>query len=114
MRTDSYEKKMGYQRKPFGFMRMDTTEAAYLIAPGSIDGIMIDAQHNYTDVLADLKMWQPKLKKGEKDYSALKRVPCLDDPKALPEADKEIEKLLPKTANRSPSRENRLRMKARL
>ncbi len=64
LRTDCYDKKLGMQRKPIAFMRMDTAEAAYLIAPGAADGVMIDAQHNYTDVVADIKMWRLKVKKG--------------------------------------------------
>jgi len=33
-------------------------------ADGSLDGVYIDANHNYEFVRADIEMWLPKIKKG--------------------------------------------------
>ena len=44
--------------------RMLTTEAADLVPDGSISFIYVDASHQYTDVLADVTSWWPKLRLG--------------------------------------------------
>ena len=64
MRTDSYSKELGRQKKPFGFLRMNSDEAASIIGNEVLDAVFIDAQHNYKDVLEDIRMWHPKVKKG--------------------------------------------------
>ena len=45
-------------------MKMTSLEAASKFADDSIDFVFIDASHEYTDVVDDLKAWYPKLKKG--------------------------------------------------
>ena len=44
--------------------RMHSQEAALLYDNKSLDLVMIDAGHSYTDVLADIRAWLPKVKSG--------------------------------------------------
>lgn len=45
-------------------IRMESERAAKLFADESIDFVMIDAAHDYDNVLLDIKSWYPKLRKG--------------------------------------------------
>ncbi len=44
--------------------RLDSTSAAARFADATLDWVYIDADHSYQAVLADLKMWAPKIKPG--------------------------------------------------
>lgn len=41
-----------------------TVEVAALFAPRSVDAVYVDAGHSYSEVLADLHAWWPKVKDG--------------------------------------------------
>jgi hypothetical protein len=43
---------------------MTSKEASQLFADNSIDGIFIDAAHEYEAVKEDLELWYPKVKSG--------------------------------------------------
>lgn len=45
-------------------VRMESVEAAKLYDDESLDFVLIDAAHDYTNVIADLHAWWPKIKKG--------------------------------------------------
>jgi len=45
-------------------LKMTSLEASMQFKNNSIDGIFIDASHEYEDVLNDLKAWYPKVKSG--------------------------------------------------
>ena len=45
-------------------LRMASSEAASLFANGSVDLVMIDGDHRYEAVSADLDAWLPKLRRG--------------------------------------------------
>lgn len=45
-------------------MRGISEEAATKFAPGSIDWVYIDANHDYAHVMQDLDLWVPKVKSG--------------------------------------------------
>lgn len=44
--------------------KMASTDAARMVAPGSLDFVYIDAGHRYEDVRADIRAWLPKVKPG--------------------------------------------------
>jgi predicted O-methyltransferase YrrM len=46
------------------FYRMSTVEAATYVGTGELDFVFIDADHRYNSVLADIKAWKPKVRKG--------------------------------------------------
>lgn len=46
------------------FYRDSTVNAANNVGTGEIDFVFIDADHKYKSVLADLKAWAPKVRKG--------------------------------------------------
>ena len=48
----------------FKAMRMTSEEASKLFENNSIDGIFIDAAHEYENVKKDLELWYPKVKSG--------------------------------------------------
>lgn len=50
--------------KRFDTMAMPSVEAASQFADGSIDFIMLDGDHSYEAVQADIKAWLPKMKSG--------------------------------------------------
>ena len=45
-------------------LAMDSLEAAATVPDGSLDFVFIDANHGYSGVLADLKAWMPKVRRG--------------------------------------------------
>jgi predicted O-methyltransferase YrrM len=45
-------------------IRMESARAATLFADESIDFVMIDAAHDYDNVLLDIKSWYPKIRRG--------------------------------------------------
>ena len=45
-------------------MRMPSLEASKFFGNDSLDFVFIDAAHDYDNVVADLKAWYPKIKKG--------------------------------------------------
>lgn len=57
VRLEKYKNKFTLIRKP-------SVEAAQDFADESLDCIFIDGNHRYEQVLADLKQWYPKLKRG--------------------------------------------------
>lgn len=46
------------------FLYQDSAEAAKSVAEESVDFVYIDANHEYSHVLADIKTWWPKVRKG--------------------------------------------------
>ena len=48
----------------FKSLKMTSEEASKLFKNNSIDGIFIDAAHEYEDVKKDLECWYPKIKSG--------------------------------------------------
>lgn len=45
-------------------MRLTSEVASCLFEDGSLDLVFIDANHEYESVKSDIKLWQPKVKKG--------------------------------------------------
>lgn len=45
-------------------LRMHTLEAAERVPDGSLDFVFVDAGHDYSSALADIKAWTPKVRKG--------------------------------------------------
>ena len=61
-----YRKLLGmyaYQ-KQLRVVRLDTVDAANLFWDGYFDCVFVDADHTYDGVIADLKAWLPKVRKG--------------------------------------------------
>lgn len=52
------------QKLRFHILRKPSTNAALDFTDGSLDFVMIDAAHDYANILADILAWWPKLKPG--------------------------------------------------
>lgn len=52
------------QNYPCLKVKMRSVEAAQCFSHGSFDVVYIDALHDYSEVLADITAWLPKVKKG--------------------------------------------------
>jgi cephalosporin hydroxylase len=51
-------------KKPVKMLRMTSYDAAHLIKDDSLSFVYIDGNHAYNEVLKDLMLWWPKIKKG--------------------------------------------------
>lgn len=45
-------------------LRMPSVEASYSFIPGTVDYLMLDGDHSYDAVKADIEAWLPRMKKG--------------------------------------------------
>jgi predicted O-methyltransferase YrrM len=62
--SEDFLKRMEPANGHFNMMKMTSAEAAKLYANESIDFIMIDGDHEYEAVKADIQNFLPKMKKG--------------------------------------------------
>lgn len=46
------------------WLRMPSVDASVLFCDGALDAVYIDASHQYRNVLADIRAWMPKVRKG--------------------------------------------------
>ena len=51
-------------REQIHVLRLPSVEAAAIFEDGSLDFVMIDAAHDFQNVLADINAWWPKIKRG--------------------------------------------------
>lgn len=52
------------QNRNVKFLKMLSKDAAEIYGDSSVDGVYIDASHNFKDVLNDLQLWYPKVVSG--------------------------------------------------
>lgn len=61
---DEFEQRTAPYQQRLTVLRMESVEAAPIVADASLDFVFIDAEHSYRSVLQDIAAWQPKVRPG--------------------------------------------------